>query len=189
MRTRFVLPAALLALAACSSDPTGPGGGGGGPESWDLELSVSSIIVREMCEGFPVDIDGGEWSHRLTSRFPGSTSITMGATNGYPNANSIRNAGRGGSLALSSTDKDVRRTVTGSKSGDVVTLTIQATEWDYDIFGNNPRADDRMDDESATATIRYADGAWPNIPDGVLTVQSGSSCRVDVNYSFEAVKN
>lgn len=189
MRISRVLPiGGILLAAACSSDPTGPGdGGGGGASEWAVSLSVSSIVVREMCDGFPVDANGGEWSHKLTARFPGETSKTLGSTSSYPSASSKKNAGRGASLALTSSARIQNRTLT-SKEGDTITLTIQATEWDYDILGNNPFADSRMNDRSATKTFEFKDGAWPNVSDGKLTLSNTSSCILDVNYSFEAVK-
>lgn len=180
--------AAGLVLAGCSSDPTGPdGGNGGGSAEWAVRLAVSNIVVKQMCDGFPIDVNGGEWTHKLTVRFPGETSRTLGSTSSYPSASAAKNIGRGGNMALTSSQKvQVRDLV--SKEGDKITLTIQATEWDYDILGNNPSPDSRMNDRSVTKTIGYGGGKWPEITDGVLTLKNGSSCEVAVNYTFEAVK-
>jgi hypothetical protein len=192
MRVRALLPVALLVSAACSSDPTGgntpppppP------PSEYFLKVEVSSIVVRAMCDGFPVDINGGEWSHKLEVRFPGEGSNTMGETGSFPNPQFYKSAGNGGTLALDPAAKTIAR-VQQSEEGDQVTLTIRATEWDYDILGNNPFPDSRMNNRAATSTFTFSDGAWTEVPSGVLKLQnatSGAACAVDVNYKFEAVK-
>lgn len=186
MSVRPLLPMLVLFALACGSDSTGPGGGGG-PTSYSVKLEVSSVIVREMCDGFPVDVNGGEWSYRLEGRFPGEGTTVMGGNSGYPNPNAYTAAGRGTALPLSAEAGTITR-VLDSEDGDQVTLTIRATEWDYDIFGNNPYPDERMDNRTVTATFKYTDGAWPDHPAGVLTLQNTTSCIVDVNYTFEAVK-
>lgn len=192
MSRRFLLPLLLLLAAACGSDPAGPGTEPPPPPppppaAWFLRLEVSSVVVREMCDGFPIDVDGGEWSHRLEVRFPGEPSILVGATSNFPSASFVRNAGRGGSLALDANAKIIQRQQL-AQAGDKVTLTLRATEWDYDIFGNNPFPDSRMNNRSATASLNYADGTWPEAPAGKLTLQNTGSCIVDVNYTFEAVE-
>jgi hypothetical protein len=192
MRVSYLLPVALIAAAACSSDPTGTDTPPPPPPppptvSHLLRLEVTSIVVREMCDGFPVDIDGGEWSHLLEARFPGETSSTIGGTANFPSASSKKSVGRGGTLALISAAR-VQSRVRNSVAGDKVTLTIRATEWDYDILGNNPFPDSRMNNRAATATFTFEDGVWPEQPAGKLTLQNTSSCIVDVNYKFEAVQ-
>ncbi len=186
MRHIAVVPIFAALTVACSSDPTGPGGGGGGATEWQTTLSVSSIIVAEMCDGFPVDIDGGEWTHQLTSRFLGGSTRIMGGTQNYPSASQHVNIGRGGSMQLDATARNQRHTGPAAE-GDVITMTIRATEWDFDVFGNNPFPDSRMDNRAATATFTFEGGAWPQVPNGTLVLQNTSSCRVVVNYSFEAV--
>lgn len=49
-------------------------------------------------------------------------------------------------------------------------------------------SDRRMNDRSTSKTFEFRNGAWPNVSDGKMTLSNGSSCIVDVNYSFEAVK-
>lgn len=193
MSRRFVLPLFLLAAAACSSDPAGPGTEPPPPPppppaaEFYLRMEISSIVVREMCDGFPVDVDGGEWSHKLEMRFPGEASITLGETGNFPSASFRKSAGRGTNLAIDQAAR-IQARVSRSEPGDKVTLTLRATEWDYDILGNNPFPDSRMNNRAATATFSFADGTWPEALAGKLTLQNTGSCIVDVNYSFEAVK-
>lgn len=177
---------AVALIAACSSDPTGPGGGGG-DETYLVSLTVNSIVVRKTCDEFPLDADGGEWSHRVEVRFPGENRITLGTTAGYPSASSKKNVGEGGALALDVIAAEQSREVSVG-AGAEIELRIAATEWDYDILGNNPFPDSRMDNRTVTRTFAFADGSWPDEPSGTLTLQNTGACRVDVNYSFEAAK-
>jgi hypothetical protein len=187
MRQFTIVPTLALVIAACSSDPSGPGDGTPTESTWLVELVVNSVTGVEICDGFPVDVDGGEWTHELTARFPGETTRVLGGTANYPNAAAHRNIGRGGPMLLD----QAQRTQTRTKQfadGDEVLMTIRATEWDFDILGNNPFPDSRMNDRSASATFTYAEGAWPQVPNGTLTLKNTDACEVRVSYRFEAVK-
>lgn len=191
MRHLAVVPILAALTVACSSDPAGPSEQPPPPPpaepTWLVRLEASSISVIEMCDGFPVDVNGGEWTHELTVRFPGETSIVMGGTSGYPNAGAHRNIGRGGAMALNSSQRIQERTKQFAQGNQIV-MTIRATEWDFDILGNNPFPDSRMNNRSTSVTFAYDNGEWPQAPNGTLTVKSGDSCEIRVNYKFEAVK-
>jgi hypothetical protein len=191
MRHFTVVPILAVLAVACSSDPAGPSEQPPPPPpaepTWIVRLEASNISVVEMCDGFPVDVNGGEWTHELTVRFPGETSIVMGGTSGYPNAGAHRNIGRGGAMALNSGQRIQERTKKFSEGNQVI-MTLRATEWDFDILGNNPFPDSRMNNRTTSASFTYSDGEWTQVPSGTLTVKNGASCEVRVSFKFEAVK-
>lgn len=178
----FILCAVPFALLAGCIKSTGPDA-----EGHRVDFALQSIVVRGICDEFPVDVDGGEWSHRLLLRFPGESGIDLGNTANYPNAASKRNVSAGGALAIN-TSQQLQSRELADVEGTAIELLLSATEWDYDVFGGNPRPDSRMNDRSAIHHITFTNGRWPTEPAGVLTLQNTSACRVDVNYSFAAVK-
>ena len=187
---RHFLALLALGLAACGSDGTGP------VEkvspSWDVTVTLQRIAVVGACEEAFTDIDGGEFSYIFSVFWADGYVNHIAATNAYPSAAGMRRAIPGTTWTFAS--PTVKRTITPSP-GSVIRVVFRATEWDYDLFGNNPFPDRRMNDRNEELRATFGEGGWtaasvPIGPGGVsagMNLRESTACHVRADVDVSAV--
>ncbi len=200
MRTHSIFSlgmAALLALTACGDgSPTDPDGGTQPPPSppppppppadvvYDLRVGLTRIDAEGDCDDIFTGVDGGEFSYRFQVTWPDGTTDVLDQTSDYPSPGDIVHLGSGGSTISFTITANSEVT---SSVGQTVQVQFRASEWDYDLFGNNPFLDSDMSDRNASITHQFKDGAWTNVGTKSIVLGSGG-CQVQADYDFIAVK-
>ena len=182
-RTSHVAFVLALAGAGCEST-TAPVIDEGGEEPpppavrHEITVTRSAITALEPCEEAFTDADGGEFAYLVTITWPDGTAATLATTSAYPSA-----SGRV-QLRKNQTQTSVtQRTGTfESRAGMRLDVTMQATEYDYDLFGANPFPDGRMNNARNVATYVY-NGAWRT---GTfdLDVRPNAACHLRMRYTI-----
>lgn len=133
-------------------------------------VNVSSIRILNDCDAGPIIQAGpGEFTYRVSTRFPGDSGVTTLAerTNRISRSN-------GQSISVGRS-----RSTEVSTSTSSVSVEYRLTEWDASA------ADSRMNNRRGARTHRLSNGQWTGTGSNSVTVGSGS-CRAQLNYTFTA---
>jgi hypothetical protein len=181
-RVAFVL---AFAAAGCDSVTAPVDEGGEEPPPpppaavrHEITVTRSAITALEPCEEAFTDGDGGEFAYLVRITWPDGTAATLATTSDYPSAN-----GRVQLLKNQTQTRVTQQTRTfESRAGMRLDLTMQATEYDFDLFGANPFPDGRMNNARNVATYVY-NGMWRT---GTfdLDVRPNAACHLRMRYTI-----
>jgi hypothetical protein len=176
----LVLAVTVVALAAggCSTNPTGPSDATAPADT--LRVYLYSVTSPATCEDILTGLDGGEFIWRIAVDWPDGTVDELDKTPRYPSLDGYVSVRQNQPYTI---DKEVTH-VMHSKAGDQVTIQVQATEVDFDIFGNNPAPDSRMNAILALSHYSYnAIAGWP-LGSHVTWLRPDPACQLRVDYAF-----
>ncbi|HSL68891.1 MAG TPA: hypothetical protein VK864_01550, partial [Longimicrobiales bacterium] len=143
-----------------------------------MTITLKSIDAVEPCEEAFTDFDGGEFGWRIAVIWPDGSQNVLGSTSAFPGAGGYRQIKKNASMTTSvSATKQLR-----GAAGMMVTVEARASEFDFDLFGNNPFADNRMNDVRVNVNHAYSATGWAT-GDRALDVRPVSACHLRVRYS------
>jgi hypothetical protein len=187
MFSRFSRLAVFLAgsviLAACGDSTTAPPDDPDDPGpavSYELTVTLNSVEAIDVCEEAFTDFDGGEFIYRFRVTWPNNTQVSVKETAGYPNVSNYVTLKPNQPLAA-----NVSQKFTGPGSG-AIGIQLRASEVDFDLFGNNPTADSRMNDANVSTQHAWTGSAWQT-GDFDMTLAPANGCRIRARYSVGAV--
>jgi hypothetical protein len=175
-RSTLAALATVASVSACQDSSTGPTG----PTS-DLTVTLLSVVAIEPCEEFLTDLDGGEFVFRFTVTWPDNSEEVVAQTTGYPDVTKFftlrRNEPFTSGLSAGHT----------SAGDGAIRITFNASEVDFDAFGNNPGPDSRMNNASREEQHSWNGSAWPS---GLFSAELNptSGCSLGAAYRITATE-
>ncbi|MCI0433421.1 MAG: hypothetical protein L0271_07215 [Gemmatimonadetes bacterium] len=179
------LAAAAAALGACS-DATGPGAEDQPNPDYTVQVMLNSVSAPAVCEEAFTDFDGGEFVWSISVTWPDGSVQVLDETSGYPSPPGFQTLRQGEARSISSANARRVRTIR-SAPGNKISITVRASEIDFNLFGNNPFADGRLNDTRMVAEHTFGPGGWPQGPFEAM-VQNASACRFQANYTITATQ-
>ncbi len=170
--------AVVLALAACHGSPTGPNDPPAAP-AYQVEINLSTVVSPAICEDAFTGLDGGEFVWRFVVTWPDGTSDVLDQTPSFP---SLKNF----VTLQQNVPYDVHQLVTHTvhaAPGAKFSLSAEVSEVDFDLFGNNPAPDSRMNDAKFTATYTWQDpvNGWTT-GRHTAAIETTPDCRFNGDY-------
>lgn len=169
------------ALGSCSS-VTGPNNVTDPPPPDSVRLFLYSLTSPATCEDPFTGLDGGEFIWQVSVTWPDGSSQVISQTSNYPAPNAYKTMRQDQPRII---DQEATR-VMHSTPGDALTVTVRVSEIDFDLFGNNPTPDSRMNDLQGQTVIHfYETGGWP-LGQYTTWVKNGAACQFRADFGLLA---
>ncbi len=146
-----------------------------------VHLYLYSVTSPATCEDVFTGLDGGEFVWRVAVSWPDGTSDVIDATPRFPDPAGYVTLLKDQAHPI---DKEVVH-VMHSKAGDSFTVSVQVSEIDFDLFGNNPTEDSRMNRALGTSQYTYYSDAvgWP-LGQYTTWVRPDPACQFRADYAL-----
>lgn len=170
---------AVVALGACgASGPTDPG-----PKEYQVQITLQTVASPAICEDVITGLDGGEFVWRVSVTGSDGRTKVLNQTPGFPDLSKFVTLQQDVPKVIDQMVTDTLPALPGTG----YSVAVEVSEVDFDLFGNNPYPDSRMND--ATAISRFAYDSLTGFQPGEHStlVKTTAACQFRADYLVDVL--